>query len=278
MRRLLLLLLLCCCLTARLCAQQTQPADSLHITAPSSLEAPEQMTLPYTNWYCFEKPEAQYGKRFLKESIAPLAVGLVGLGIYCWDDARLEIQDALSWHMETQRDLGADRLRYAPYAACAVLPMFGLYPKHKPLHSLPLAVISYCFADLCVNTIKNVSQEQRPHESLKDLYNSFPSQHTSEAFIAATYLHHEYGQYSPWISVGGYLCAAYVGYARIAADYHWSNDVLVGAAIGTLCTHLVYFAYDGLSDWISSRRHDDRLSLMPYATSTGGGLFLSYEF
>jgi len=276
--RLSFILLVLLCIMPRVIAAQDITEKAIEAPLPDSvMTAEKHMTLPYTNWYSFEKPEPKYGRKFLMSSIAPAAVGLVGLGIYFWDDARTSIQDAISLGYETPKAMGADQLRYVPFAVSAVLPMFGLYPKHKPLHSIPLGFISYCFADLCVNTIKNATKEARPHPTLTEC-NSFPSQHTSEAFIAATFLHQEYGHYSPWISVAGYACATYVAWARVAGDYHWSNDVLVGAAMGTICTNLVYFAYDGLSDWIYSKTHNDKLSIMPFASSHSGGIYLTYEF
>ena len=90
---------------------------------------------------------------------------------------------------------------------------------------------------------------------------------------ASTYM--AQGQY--YSNGGGYSIAAWVGYTRIAQSYHWTADVLVGAAIGTFCTNLVYWAYDGLSDYICSKK-EQSLSLMPFYDGRQASLCLSYQF
>lgn len=235
------------------------------------------MTLPYKNWYSFEAPEEDYSKTFLKSSIAPLALAGAGLLIQSNESFKHEIQTHLDWNSDWKVPMYEDELRWAPYYVGFLLPVFDIYPKHKALHAIPLALISYCFADACVHQLKTATGIQRPNEKLHHLYNSFPSQHTSMAFVAATLLHREYGHYSPWISIGGYTVAAWVGYTRIAQSYHWTADVLVGAAIGTFCTNLVYWAYDGLSDWIC-QENNQQLSIIPAFDGQHAYLGLNYQF
>ena len=237
----------------------------------------QNLTLPYQDWYSFEKPQEDYTKDFLKSSIAPLALASVGLLIQSNADFKHELQTHLDWNKDWQVPMYEDELRWAPYYIGFMLPVFGVYPQHKGLHAIPLALGAYCLADACVASLKRSTGIQRPNEKLHHLYNSFPSQHTSMAFVAATILHQEYGHYSPWISIGGYSIAAWVGYTRIAQSYHWTADVLVGAAIGTFCTNLVYWAYDGLSDYICTKK-EQSLSLMPFYDGRQASLCLSYQF
>lgn len=234
------------------------------------------MILPYSDWYSFEAPEKGYTEKFLKSSIAPLALAGAGLLIQANVPFKHELQTHLDWNKDFRVPMYEDELRWAPYYVGFMLPVFGVYPKHKALHAIPLAIGAYCLADVCVSSLKRSTGIQRPNEKLHHLYNSFPSQHTSMSFVAATILHHEFGHYSPWISVGGYAVATYVGYTRIAQSYHWTADVLVGAAIGTFCTNLVYWAYDGLSDWIC--QDDESLSILPAYDGRNAYLSLSYQF
>lgn len=92
-----------------------------------------------------------------------------------------------------------------------------------------------------VMLIKNTSHVMRPDGSTD---NSFPSGHTATAFMAATMLHKEYGNVSPWISIGGYSLATATGMMRVVNNRHWMSDVLVGAGIGILSTELGYFLAD----------------------------------
>lgn len=84
-------------------------------------------------------------------------------------------------------------------------------------------------------------REGRPDQ--KDL-NSFPSAHTSFAFVSATILSREYGYISPWITIGSYTTAAGTELLRIKHNKHWMNDLYMGAGIGVMSTNLAYFLTD----------------------------------
>lgn len=70
--------------------------------------------------------------------------------------------------------------------------------------------------------------------------NSFPSGHTAQAFLAATFFTKEYGNKYPWISVGMYTLSTGIGVMRILNNKHWISDVLAGAGIGMLSVELSY--------------------------------------
>lgn len=81
---------------------------------------------------------------------------------------------------------------------------------------------------LVVEGLKYSIDSERPDGSGDD---SFPSGHTSDSFMAATFINQRYGwQYG----VPAYVAATYVGYTRVASDQHHVGDVLAGAAIGAL--------------------------------------------
>ncbi|MCH3924502.1 MAG: phosphatase PAP2 family protein [Bacteroidales bacterium] len=99
--------------------------------------------------------------------------------------------------------------------------------------------------------IKNKSSVKRPDNSSN---NSFPSGHTTMAFISASILDKEYGETSYWYSFGGYSVAAITGLSRVANNRHWISDVLCGAGLGILSTELSYFITDAIfKDKYSSR-------------------------
>lgn len=70
---------------------------------------------------------------------------------------------------------------------------------------------------------------------------SFFSAHTTGAFAAAVYtgytyqLRHPDSPLIPWLWSGMLGTAAGVGYLRIHSGMHFLSDVVIGAAIGTLC-------------------------------------------
>ena len=65
---------------------------------------------------------------------------------------------------------------------------------------------------LSVNGLKYTVREMRPNGSRR---NSFPSGHTTVAFIGAELLWQEYKDTSPWIGIGGYVIAASTGALRV---------------------------------------------------------------
>ncbi len=95
--------------------------------------------------------------------------------------------------------------------------------------------------------LKAVVHEERPDESGDD---SFPSGHTSSAFLGASYLHFRYG----WkYGLPAYLLAAGVAASRVEADKHYVHDVLASVVIAELSA---YFLTDP---------ENDRVFLLPWS-------------
>jgi len=108
--------------------------------------------------------------------------------------------------------------------------------------------------------LKHVFPEERPDHSDN---RSFPSGHASEAFAAAATLENRYG----WkAGLPAFAVASLVAVARVEARKHHWYDCVAGAAIGTG------------SGFLLTRRHDDRVRMVPWADSGGGGISLSARF
>ena len=107
---------------------------------------------------------------------------------------------------------------------------------------------------------KSLIDAERPDESGND---SFPSNHTANAFAAATTLNIRYG----WeVSFPAYGVATLVGIGRVKADKHYWKDVLAGAAIGSL------------SGWIFTDSFDDTIQIVPWAESDEAGLMVTISW
>jgi membrane-associated phospholipid phosphatase len=65
---------------------------------------------------------------------------------------------------------------------------------------------------------------------------SFPSGHTTTAFVLATVLAEELGGVTPWLA---YPVAAGVGWSRLNDEAHWTTDVVMGALVGIVAGRLV---------------------------------------
>lgn len=69
-------------------------------------------------------------------------------------------------------------------------------------------------------------------------FDSFPSGHTATAFTIATVLATEYSDHL-LVPILAYTLASAVGVTRMIEHQHWSSDVLVGSAIGYLCSRQI---------------------------------------
>jgi membrane-associated phospholipid phosphatase len=84
-----------------------------------------------------------------------------------------------------------------------------------------------------------------PEGEEKDYYNSFPSGHTSYAFLGATFLSTTFSAEYPDsklklpVIIGSYALAAGIASMRVLSGSHFFTDVLAGAAIGSLYGWLV---------------------------------------
>lgn len=89
--------------------------------------------------------------------------------------------------------------------------------------------------------LKSVIDKSRPDGECCD---SFPSSHTSFAFMGATFLQRRYGRK---YAIAAYTAATFVAYSRVAADRHYVEDVVAGAAIGYLSSRLFTSRFHGLT-------------------------------
>lgn len=100
------------------------------------------------------------------------------------------------------------------------------YAKSFPIHSTPLTY------DASVG----MDEKRKPQN-----VSSFFSNHTSTAFTIATFTaftyqsRHPESPLVPWVWGTGLSMAAGVGALRIMAGKHFPSDVLMGAAVGSLC-------------------------------------------
>jgi len=141
-----------------------------------------------------------------------------------------------------------DYLKYAPAAGVYLLSAVGIKGRHNILdRTIILAMSSLVSAQLVV-MLKHATHQLRPDGST---YNSFPSGHTTTAFIGAEMMNQEFGWRSPWYSVAGYTLAAGTATLRIMNNRHWLSDVIAGAGLGMLSTKFSYWLY---SKWENRRQ------------------------
>ena len=90
-------------------------------------------------------------------------------------------------------------------------------------------------------SLKRIVRKQRPEG--RNLYDSFPSGHTTSAFSGASFIQRRYGwKYGKY----AYLLATIVGVSRMEGPDGWHDiwDVLGGAAVGISSTYLFTKPYE----------------------------------
>ena len=163
-----------------------------------------------------------------------------------------------------------DYMQHIPAATAFVLSLSGVEGRNDLPNQAALYLKSELLMLVTVYAVKYSFQEKRPDTGTK---NSFPSGHTAQAFMAATFLSKEYGQKSVWYSIGAYTMASTVGVFRMLNNRHWISDVLVGAGIGILSTNVVYATHQ--YKW--GKRKPLALSIHPYGFSGSYGVHLTLK-
>lgn len=167
-----------------------------------------------------------------------------------------------------------DYLRYGPIAAVYGLDLAGIKAKNNFVDRSAMLVMSMALTSTAVTYTKNNIYRVRPDGSG---ISSFPSSHTSMAFMAAEFMHQEYGEKSVWFSVVGYGTATATGILRLYHHVHWFSDVVMGAGYGILSTKLIYFIYPYLKRIFVPKKNINFV-LSPSLQDSNLGFAMSLKF
>ncbi len=164
-----------------------------------------------------------------------------------------------------------DYLIYAPLALDLGFTAGGIKSRHNVRDKAFLYLLSTALNAVMVYPVKSLTSRQRPDLSNT---NSFPSGHTSNAFVGAEYFWQEHKHHSIWIASAGYLMAGTTGYFRIKNNKHWFSDVVAGAGIGIISTKLIYAIYPRISEKIFRKKAN--FVILPFNFDVGYGLSFHY--
>ncbi|MBC6606468.1 phosphatase PAP2 family protein [Hymenobacter sp. BT188] len=156
--------------------------------------------------------------------------------------------------------------RHAPIVAAFALQAAGLRGERGVVPFTLIYGLSHVVNSTLTSGLKYLVQERRPDVAAD--FSSFPSAHTSEAFMAATLLHEQFGHAHPWLSVAGYSVAVATGTMRVLNDRHWASDVVAGAAVGFLSAETVWRLYPVLVRRLP-RHFGQKMLLIPTYASGG---------
>jgi membrane-associated phospholipid phosphatase len=212
------------------------------------------------------EPPVPKARRIVNTFAAPVAFVAAGLMI---QGQNQHIQHFLNQQIDEQGPKApsnvSDYTQFAPIAVVFALTATHRYGEHKFMKQLTLALQSEALMIAMVRPLKYIVDERRPDGGS----HSFPSGHTAQAFMAATFLHKEFRKKSIWYSVAGYTMATAVGSCRMMSNRHWASDVLVGAGVGILSTNLVYLFH-------KDKKKQSKFSKMNI-TASPTGLYMSMK-
>ena len=168
-----------------------------------------------------------------------------------------------------------DYLQYAPAIAVYGVDFLGIKANHNLRDRTFLMASSYLISSTGVHAIKRVSQVRRPDESN---FLSFPSGHTSTAFVGAHLLFKEYKDISPWIGIAGYSVASITGAIRVLNKRHWVSDVVAGAGVGMISVELSYLLLPVFHKMIGVDSSQTSIAIAPVISPNGYGVGIACTF
>lgn len=235
---------------------QTQPTDSLAI-----VKAVEKMKMPRASGLIIPGMLISYG-----------AISLI---------SNSEVR---SLDFTTQAELQEDHptfafkidnyTRYVPAIAVYGLDLLGVKAKNNIKDRTGMLLLSLGLVTGSVGVTKIVAHRTRPNGADR---RSFPSGHTSLAFMTAEFLNQEYKDQSVWYSVGGYALATGTGVLRLYNNAHWFSDVVAGAGFGMLSTKVSYWIYPALKRKFFKNKPVSMVFVPTYQEGNAGFNF-NYQF
>lgn len=202
----------------------------------------------------------QHSKRFYQTKSFKIIASpsiLIGYGISTIGKHGLFLSsnDVYDWRQAKYPNFKTKIDNYLPSAPLGVvcaLDLFGVESKHNFVNQSFIFLMANGLNGFVTHSIKDYTHIQRPD---KIDFQSFPSAHTSSAFVAAEILHQEFKDKSIWISIVGYTLASSVGTLRILNNRHWLSDVCAGAGVGILSVKLTYFVFPWIQKKICGQKN-----------------------
>jgi hypothetical protein len=211
-------------------------------------------------------------KTILKKSIFPTTLIITGFALNkstFEKDFTKNVRNQVGNDYEFKID---DYIQYIPMLEMYGADLMGLKAKNHWFDQTKYLAISQLTTAIFVHSIKQGMGKQRPDNTP----HAFPSGHTSQAFVGATVLFHEFKDEHPLLAYSGFAFATTTAAFRIINNRHWLSDVVSAAGIGILVTNVVYH-FEPLKNFNPFNK-DETTSFVPYYNGNEFGLCLSKTF
>lgn len=208
-------------------------------------------------------------KSWLKKSIFPTTLIITGFALnksQFEKNFTRDVRNQVGNDYEFRID---DYIQYIPMAEMYAADVLGLKAKNHWFNQTKYLAISQLTTAIFVHSIKRGMNKQRPD----DTPNAFPSGHTSQAFVGATVLYHEFKDEHPLLAYSSFAFATTTGAFRIMNNRHWLSDVVSAAGISILVTNMVYH-FEPLKNFNPFNKNK-QTDLLPYYNGNEFGLFFS---
>lgn len=195
-----------------------------------------------------------------RQLIAPgalIAVGAVGLSKGWVRNFKEDVRDGMN-NIRGKYIKADEYLQFLPLAAGVGLGALGVKARHPLRERVAVAVTGTAVAEILAQGTKRIVRETRPNGEDR---HSFPSGHTTLAFLGAEIVRTEYG----WgYGSAAYVVATGVGFLRMYNNKHWINDVIAGAGYGILSARIAYWLLPVERKWFGwDKPHRPALTAVP---------------
>lgn len=220
------------------------------------------------------KEKTRFNYKSLVIPSAFLAYGILGINGEEIKEIDYSLQEKISKDERPPLVID-DYLQYSPIISVYALDFLGIKSKNNLKDRSILIASSILVGGTITKVLKYKRLVIRPNGKNKF---SFPSGHTTVAFIGAEFMYQEFKDTSIWYGVTAYAVAGVTGVLRIYNDHHWPSDVIAGAGLGILSTKLIYFIYPKIKKAFSNKESLVTTNIVPFFGERQAGIGLSVNW
>ena len=206
---------------------------------------------------------------------APITLNLISIDLMR-DSSKYGLQKLVRQPFNEYHTTLDDYIQYAPAVILYTADLFKVPARNSVWNQTKYFIISEAITSGVVQALKYSFKIQRPNNGA---FNSYPSGHTSQAFVQSQVLYNEFKETNKAIAYSGFLFSIPTGALRIINNRHWVPDVLLGAGIAMLVTNLVYY-FEPLKNWnpFQQKKRKTEMGFFPTLNDNYIGGYFTLKF